>query len=268
MKLAATLGIISVLLCAACKAPPEGMIKIPAGTFVMGTNQTDRAGRAEDLGLVVPWYENERPERSVHTDAYFIDQTEVTNAAYALFVQATGRRPPDHWKRKKTPPEGLAQHPVTHVTWHDAADYCIWNGGKSLPTEIQWEKAARGNAGRVYPWGDVFDQEVTNVARANTAPVGSFPKGNSQYGVQDMIGNVWEWTGDWYQAYPGSEATDRKFGERFRVLRGNSWASIGHYPNREEFMEIVANNSRASFRLYLNPDGRLNDVGFRCAKTP
>jgi len=256
---------VGLMLPAACDKPPPGMVRIPSGSFIMGTDRVDTEGRAQELGLVMPWFENEHPQRSVRLPAYYIDATEVTNAAYAKFVQETGRRPPDHW-RGPNPPEGLEQHPVAHVSWFDARDYCHWNGGRVLPTEAQWEKGARGQNGLVYPWGNTFDFNAANVARGHTMPVGSFPTGSSPYGLKDMIGNVWEWTADWYQAYPGNAYKDDKFGERFRVLRGNSWASIGHYPDRDVFLEIVANNSRAAFRLFLTPDGRLNDVGFRCAK--
>jgi formylglycine-generating enzyme required for sulfatase activity len=263
--LAAALVALAALALGACEKPPEGMVKIPAGPFVMGTDREDTEGRAEELGLVIPWFENEHPRHVVRLPAYYIDETEVTNGAYAAFVTATGRRPPDHWSGR-TPPQGMERHPVTHVTWFDARDYCKWHGDRQLPTEAQWEKAARGENGLVYPWGNDFEYDAANVARGHTTPVGSFPTGNSPYGVRDMIGNVWEWTGDWYQPYPGNNAPDERYGERYRVLRGNSWASIGHYPDRDVFLEIVANNSRASFRLFMAPDGRLNDVGFRCAR--
>jgi len=98
-------------------------------------------------------------------------------------------------------------------------------------------------------------------------PVGSFPRGDSPYGIQDLAGNVWEWTADWYKPYPGNPFKDEKFGEKYRVLRGNSWANPGHFPDRAAFLDVVANNSRASFRLFLAPQGRLNDVGFRCVKS-
>jgi formylglycine-generating enzyme required for sulfatase activity len=263
---ALALAALALLGPAGCEKPPQGMIEIPAGPFIMGTDQQDTEGRAEELGLVMPWFDNEHPQRSVTLPAYYIDQTEVTNQAYAKFVEATGRRPPDHWGGRRTPPEGMEKHPVTHVSWFDAQEYCRWDGGKALPTEAQWEKAARGQEGLIYPWGNDFDFDAANVARGHTIPVGSLPKGNSPYGVEDMIGNVWEWTADWYQPYPGNSYRDEKFGERYRVLRGNSWASIGHYPDRRVFLEIVAHNSRASFRLFMAADGRLNDVGFRCAK--
>jgi len=258
----------ALLAPAGCEKPPEGMVKVPSGPFLMGTDQVDSQGRAEELGLVMPWFENEHPQHTVSLPTFYIDRTEVTNGAYAAFVAATKRRPPDHWRGRPTPPEGLERHPVTHVSWFDAQEYCKWAGGKRLPTEAEWEKAARGEHGRIYPWGNTFDYDLADVARGHTMPVGRFPKGDSPYGVHDMIGNVWEWTADWYQAYPGNAYDDGKFGERYRVLRGNSWASIGHYPDRDVFMEIVANNSRASFRLFMAADGRLNDVGFRCAKSP
>ncbi|MFQ5507971.1 MAG: formylglycine-generating enzyme family protein [Leptospirillia bacterium] len=255
-----------ILTLPACQPAPEGMVKIPSGPFIMGTDEVDTEGRAEELGLLNPWFQNEHPRRTVMLPTYYIDETEVTNDAYAAFVTAAGHRPPDHWRGARTPPEGTGNHPVTHVSWHDAVAFCKWSGNKVLPTETQWEKAARGKSGLIYPWGNKFDYEATNASRGHTMPVGSFPSGNSPYGVKDMVGNVWEWTADWYKAYPGSDLKDDRFGERYRVLRGNSWASVGHYPDREVFLEIVAGTSRASYRLYMAPEGRLNDVGFRCAK--
>ncbi|MDH4228727.1 MAG: formylglycine-generating enzyme family protein [Nitrospirota bacterium] len=260
------LAFIPLLAVSGCKNPPPGMVDVPTGPFVMGTNTVDTEGRAEELGLMITWFDAERPERTVPLARFFMDQDEVTNARYAAFVKATNHQAPPHWNGQSTPPQGLEQHPVTHVTWYDARDFCAWDGHKELPTEAQWEKAARGTSGLVYPWGNSFDPEAANVARNNTAPVGSFLRGNSPYGVRDMIGNVWEWTADWYLPYPGSTHKDEKFGQKYRVLRGNSWASPGHFPDHDQFNEVVANNSRASFRLFLSPEGRVNDVGFRCAQ--
>lgn len=261
-----SLTLALALLAGGCKKPPPGMVEVPGGPFVMGTDVVDTEGRAEELGLMITWFDAERPERTMMLPRFYMDRAEVTNARFAAFVAATDHRPPSHWKDGNTPPEGLENHPVTHVTWFDARDFCAWDGEKRLPTEPEWEKAARGSSGLIYPWGNEFDTDAANVARNGTVPVGTFPRGDSAYGIQDLAGNVWEWTADWYQPYPGNNFKDDKFGDKYRVLRGNSWANPGHFPDREAFMEVVANNSRASFRLFLAPQGRLNDVGFRCVK--
>jgi formylglycine-generating enzyme required for sulfatase activity len=131
---------------------------------------------------------------------------------------------PAYWKNE-LPLPGEDHHPVTDTDWYDADAYCRW-AGKRLPTEEEWEKAARGPNGQVWPWGNQHD-----VARANTLesgrdwaePVGSHPEGISPYGVYDMAGNVWEWTSSWYQAYPGNQLQRSAYGEKQRVARGGSW---------------------------------------------
>jgi formylglycine-generating enzyme required for sulfatase activity len=161
----------------------------------------------------------------------------VTNAEYARFVAATDHEPPKHWKGK-TPPEDTADHPVTHVTWHDAVSYGEW-AEKRLPSELEWEKAARGTDGREYPWGD------WNTGRCNTketgikstTPVGQHsPFGDSPYGCVDMAGNVWEWT-----------STEDGSG---RVVRGGSWG-LGRF------------GARCTFRLRDPPFGSGGDFGCR-----
>lgn len=231
----------------------------------MGTNQADENERALELGITKPFFEDERPEIRKSLTSYYIDTYELRNKDYFIFVQATGRRPPPGWNGDR-PPAGQENHPVVHVSWHDASAYCRW-AGKRLPTEAEWEKAARGTDGRIYPWGDQFEVSKANLngEHGEPRPVGSFPSGASPYGAFDMAGNVWEWMEDWYQAYPGNKADNPRFGETTKVLRGNSWASLGHYPP-EAYNEIRAHYTRASFRLFLAPDGIVNDVGFRCAK--
>ncbi len=154
--------------------------------------------------------------------------------------------------------------PVTGVTWRHAKAYCEVSG-KRLPTEMEWEKAARGHDGREYPWGNEWDDTKLNAGTGegwphNVAPVGSYPQGVSPYGVHDMAGNVMEWTADWYDAYPGSDYTSEDFGEKMRVVRGGGWGGLGHY--------VISHFYRASYRFNLGPGYTFVDLGFRCAKTP
>ncbi len=257
-------AVVLIFLAVACTPIPPGMVYIPGGPFVMGTDQVDTEHRAAEYGIIKPWYEDEHPAHAVNIPAFYLDKYEVTNADYQVFVRATQQRPPSDWGGSRHPP-GRARHPVTSVTWDDADAYCRW-AGKRLPTEAEWEKAARGFEGRLYPWGDRFEQDRANLggARNGTAAVGSYPDGQSPMGVHDLAGNVWEWTADWYQPYPGNAAAPAETPSR-RVLRGASWAGVGHFPP-DALHAILAHNARGAFRFGADPTGRLNDVGFRCAK--
>ena len=176
------------------------MVYIPAGEFVMGTTSTRANALAKEHGVHPLLFRTECPQRKVHVNAYWIDAYPVTNAQYKRAVDAGAARAPRYWGGKSYP-NGMAAHPVTCVNWNQAAAYAKW-AGKRLPTEAEWEKAARGADGRVYPWGNEWDPEATRVddatspqMRALTTPVGCFPTGASPYGVLDMCGNVAEWTG-------------------------------------------------------------------------
>ncbi|MBI9044578.1 MAG: SUMF1/EgtB/PvdO family nonheme iron enzyme [Anaerolineaceae bacterium] len=235
-------------------SPYDGMVlvAVPAGEFEMGSNEDD----------------NEKPIHTVYLDAYWMDQTEVTNAMYEKCVEAG----------KCDKPGGSAygdsnssDHPVVYVDWNAAQDYCEW-AGRRLPTEAEWEKAAQGTDGRIYPWGNEFDGEKLNYCDVNcdydwadekfddgyadTAPVGSFSKGASPYGALDMAGNVWEWVLDWYDSdYYSSSPSENPQGPstgEYRVLRGGSW----NYDVR--FV-------RSADRHYWTPSLVDDDVGFRCA---
>ena len=254
------------LITSACSRAPEGMAAVPAGEFTMGSDEEDLQGRAEEYGITKPWFSDEHPARRVKLPLYFMDQYETTNDEYRVFVQNTGRRPPPDWVSGQYP-TAKARHPVVHVSWEDANAYCLW-AGKRLPTEAEWEKAARGPNGLKYPWGNDFDETRTNVNGlvGNTTEVGHYKNGLSPYGVYDMTGNVWEWTADGYKPYPGNSYASDKFGETVKVLRGNSWAGLGHYPPKI-YNEVKVHNSRAGFRLFMSPAGFVNDVGFRCAKS-
>ena len=229
------------------EAPPtfEGeMVLIPAGEFTMGID----GGDPED-----------GPAHTVNLPAYEIDKFEVTNADFGLFVEATGYVTAAEasggrsWRRYA---EGKPNHPVVKVTWDDAVAFCGW-AGKRLPTEEEWEKAARGTDGRTYPWGNEFDGSLANVKATGlrgTTAVGSFPGGASPYGVEDMGGNVWEWTASWFKAYPGNTTENKYFGERFRVTRGGAWF--------EEPPQVTVYNRNAADPAITAND----DLGFRCVR--
>jgi formylglycine-generating enzyme required for sulfatase activity len=224
--------------------PKDGaeMIFIPAGNFIMGS----------DNGAT-----DEKPQHTVYLDGYWIYKTAVTVGQYKKFCAATGNKMPG------APPWGwIDTHPMVNVSWDDAKAYCGW-AGVSLPTEAQWEKAARGIDGREYPWGNDFDKSRLQASSAkygdanSTAAVGSFPSGASPWGALDMAGNVWEWCSDWYdenyyKSAPNKNPTGPLSGQA-RVLRGGSW-----YFNYPYFF-------RASFRYWLTPADWFNLNGFRCA---
>jgi len=228
---------------------PNKMVLIPAGEFTMGSDN-----RLPDEG----------PEHKVTLDAFYIDIYEVTNLQYKKFNDATRRRSPTHF-RNRTFPEGKADHPVTYVSWEDADAYCKW-AGKRLPTDEEWEKAARGTDGRIFPWGNEFDVKNANTplrwqqigAFGDTTPVGSFEGGVSPYGVYDMSGNVWEWTASWYKAYPNNKVASESYGERYKTLKGGSWFDCSFY-NCGISAPVF---NRAFFSIRTKNDS----FGFRCAK--
>ncbi|MBI5428541.1 MAG: SUMF1/EgtB/PvdO family nonheme iron enzyme [Nitrospinae bacterium] len=237
----------------------KAMVLVPAGEFVMGTNKTDPENIHLRIGTVKPLYVDQQPERKVFLDAYYIDRFEVTNKEYKRFVDSAQYPDcPANWVDGEYP-RGLDDHPVTNVSWAQAMAYALW-AHKTLPTEAQWEKAARGADGRIYPWGNEYAKGQANIeidAVRQTAPVGSYPRDVSPYQAYDMSGNVMEWTQDWYQAYPGNDYQSSRFGKNFKVLRGNGYQKAGHY-----FLEAY----RYLFhRTEAEPDEFFENVGFRCA---
>lgn len=207
------------------------MVWIPPGKFIMGTDEIDVENEGMQLGFPQPWFEDERPLLKMDLKGYRVDRTEVTQAHYLKFIRATGHRQPAHW-RNGAYKVGTENHPVTFVDWYDANDYCRWLGLR-LPTEAEWEKAARGTKGLLYPWGNQFQIDRAYLSPASdildkTSPVGQYPEGASPFGVLDMIGNVWEWTDSWYLPYPGSKLRKPEFGMKHRVVRGLSFHSLGH----------------------------------------
>lgn len=230
---------------------PVAMVNIPGGSFIRGSGS--------DTGRV-----DERPRRTVYLSAFMIDKYEVTNAQYLAFIAATGHKEPFnvYGTGSLFDVKGIETLPVVQVTWHDAADYCQWVG-KRLPTEAEWEKAARGIDGRQYPWGGAapsahhvnFNRDW--VEKGTLLPVGSLPDGASPYDVHDMSGNAREWVQDWYAKEYYQVAPDRnpKGPETglLKVIRGGSWHS---------FESDIRTAARGKGGFALKTHG----TGFRCAR--
>jgi len=189
------------------------MVYVASGEFIMGTSDAEiEAWLKGNPGDERDYYLDEQPQLRIHLEGFWMGRTEVTNAQYRRFVAASGHSAPSHWKQRQVP-RGLEQFPVVNVSWEDACAYCEWCGGR-LPTEVEWEKAARGGDGRTFPWGFTWDDkrcrhfgphmartkkgEPTDPVRDGPVAVGHYPRGASPYGCLDMAGNVWEWCADWY----------------------------------------------------------------------
>jgi formylglycine-generating enzyme required for sulfatase activity len=240
------------------------MIWIPPGPFIMGTNEQDTEGKGFELGQTKPWFEDESPEHTVNLPGFYLDRYEVTVADFANFVRKNRAVPPVSWKNGVPPPDS-DRLPVSNVTWDQAEAYCAW-AGKRLPTEAEWEKAARGPDGLIFPWGNEFDPDRANLLSKGSEPVGSRPQGASPYKVEDLVGNVWEWTSDWYEPYPGNAYPSDNYGRRYKVIRGKSWTEgYGHF-SKEDSDAILRHEARASYRLFFDPAYNFGDLGFRCAQ--
>ena len=229
--------------------PDRSMLLVPAGEFRMGSFGGDP---------------DELPVHKVYLGAFFMDKYQVTVSQYVRFLEATPHDSPPEWTLMNKPTN--QSRPVANVDWEDADAYCKW-AGKRLATEAEWEKAARGTDGRVYPWGN----EPPTRFHANSgkevwsnhsalSPVGTFEEGKSPYGIYDMAGNVWEWVSDWYdpeyyQTSPPQNPSGPRRGSH-KVVRGGSWGSNGITDLRSSDREIHV----PSFRGF--------GTGFRCAQTP
>jgi formylglycine-generating enzyme required for sulfatase activity/predicted phosphodiesterase len=214
-------------------------VPIPAGLFVMGSTDARTSALAAQESRHP--FDNECPRHEVELAGYLISRYPVTNGEYEAFVRTTGRAVPyreDAWSRKmnwdpqaRTFPAGKAEHPVVLVSWEDARAYCAWFGAR-LPTEAEWEKAARGDDGREWPWGNAWQADRCNSDNLNsgTMPVGHFgPRGESVYGAADMVGNVWEWCSSHLDPYPYFAADGREamIDVGKRVQRGGAWSDNG-----------------------------------------
>ncbi|NPV87581.1 MAG: SUMF1/EgtB/PvdO family nonheme iron enzyme [Anaerolineae bacterium] len=245
----ATLGVGATMI-----SEKDGMelVYVPAGEFEMGSQEGDY---------------DERPVHTVYLDAYWIDRTEVTNAMYAKCVQdGACDEPGSRGSATRSDYYGnssYADYPVINVDWHMADAYCRW-AGRRLPSEAEWEKAARGTDGREYPWGDgapscgLANYDAGNYCVGDTSAVGSYPEGASPYGALDMAGNVWEWVADWYDAnyYANSPRENPKGASsgEYRVVRGGSWYYV--------VISVRAANRGRSVPSVTNDT---SDGGFRCA---
>jgi eukaryotic-like serine/threonine-protein kinase len=249
-------------------SPKDGMVlvRVGAGEFKMGS------AKAEDPQAL----DEELPQHIVYLDTYWIDQSEVTNSQYAVCVADGGActQPKEKFSLTRSSYYDDAQYanyPVIFISWGQAAAYCAW-AGRRLPTEAEWEKAARGPTGRIYPWGNTFDGTRANYCDVNcnngwkdphfddgyidTAPVGDYPDGASVYGAFDMAGNVYEWVADWYEPYSRNKQvnpTGPAAGQE-HIIRGGSWGDDSAH-------------IRAAVRSHINtPDYWMNFIGFRCAR--
>ena len=236
-------------------AKDVSMVLVPSGEFTMGSNADDALKECEKLqsGCKRELFLDEQPEHLVYLGTYYIDKYEVTNTLYKVCVNAGVCLQPSDVNKFSDPQ--YAQHPVVNVDWYNAKAYCEWRGAR-LPTEAEWEKAARGTDRRTYPWGEVVSCDFANYAGCigDTTKVGSYPMGMSPYGVYDLSGNVSEWVTDWYDVYPGGDPNaSLDFGQTFRVIRGGPW-------------KFVARLLRVSQRLRTTPDDVDELIGFRCAK--
>ncbi|MDE0186960.1 MAG: formylglycine-generating enzyme family protein [Candidatus Poribacteria bacterium] len=238
--------------------PPEDMVLIPAGEFIMGTDDPEAPP-------------NENPAHQIYLDAFYIDKYEVTKQQYEEFMLAGGYQNQQLWteegwefitKNEIVVPLGLGvryftpteNQPATGISWYEADAYARW-AGKRLPTEAEWEKAARGNDGNTYPWGHEMDfTAVFYQFGRDPSPVGSYPTGASTFGAFDMAGNAWEWCSDWYNHYEMTSMPFQGSGYKTKkVIRGGSWHS--------GMLEM-----RSTYRDTNKPDYRNTTVGFRCAR--
>jgi toxoflavin biosynthesis protein ToxD len=258
------------------EAQLPAFVDIPAQPFVMGSAEQQLSELARRYGGTRESYREESPAHEVQAAGVAIARTPVTNALYACYVAASGVAAPLQW-RGSVPPAGRLAHPVVDVSWEDARNFCAWLNSREpgavqlrsavaperaggyfcLPTEAEWEQAARGNDGRLFPWGNEFVVEYANTRESGyggTTAVGAFPAGASPYGILDMAGNSWEWTSSLDRPYPYRAADGREdvSSNGRRILRG------GCYANPQGF-------ARCACRFRLVPALRNEFIGFRLA---
>jgi len=227
---------------------PENMIAIPGGEYLIGRNSGD---------FLDPY---EKPQHTVTLRPFYIDRTEVTNADYQKFIEATGHPAPASWIGGRFEP-GKELFPVTDITLSDAEAYARW-AGKRLPTEEEWEAAAHGRTPTVFPWGNTFDPSRANVKASGLGVpvrVGTYPAGASPFGVLDMTGNVWEWTASEARLYPGSNEKPPSWdkplnpGTRLQIIRGGAFTED-------------TKRCTVTYRNWVPSDFKSRELGFRCAQ--
>jgi formylglycine-generating enzyme required for sulfatase activity len=247
-------------------SPKDGMvmISIPAGEFTMGSS------RAEDPQAL----DEEIPQHTVYLNEYWMDKTEVSNAQYALCVaDGACTRPANNVSSTRGSyydDSQFADYPVIYVSWSQAAAYCAW-AGRRLPTEAEWEKAARGTDARIYPWGNIFDGTLVNYCDINcrtdwrdplfddgyieTSPVGEYTAGASAYGILDLAGNAYEWVADWFAPYSRDHQMNPAGPDsgQERIMRGGAWGDDRAHV-------------RTTIRSHLNGESWMDFIGFRCAQ--
>jgi formylglycine-generating enzyme required for sulfatase activity len=269
------------------------MVYIPAGYVEIGSSDQEISQameifkNAENIEPVHNWFDDEVPKHKVWMEAFYLDKYEVTNREYMKFVRAGGYSKEIFWsadglewlsEKEISAPECFddsrfndPDHPIVCINWYEASAYAKW-AGKRLPTEAEWERAARGESKRMFPWGD--DASADNGYRANyhpggeaqdkdghrfTAPVTAFPNGVSPFGIFQMAGNVWEWCEDWYgENYYAKSPKKNPYGPRNgleKIVRGGSWLN-----------SIIS--IRTPYRSYVDPKLRYSHIGLRCARSP
>ncbi len=236
-------------------APPTPQPEPPAPTGTAASPLVYVAGATFGMGSDDPAADDySKPQHNVTVKSFYIEATEVTNAQYKAFVDGSGHTPPKEGWVNGAPKPGTEDWPVVYVSWDDAVAYAKW-AGRRLPTEAEWELAARGTDGRRYPWGDDWDPKKGNLGKdGNTGSpeaVGRYADGRSPFGAYDMLGNVWEWTASPFTVYPGGKAAPPE-GDQFKIIRGGAFDNTG--------------KNTAMYRGFFSSDSAWPKVGFRCAK--
>lgn len=276
MKIRYSILLVVLVCLAACGAQAEtrtnpgdgkALVRVPAGEFTMGVTPEQEQALIKENGSAAGSFEFEKPSHTVNVADFWIDRDLVTNIQYKKFLDANPTHPIPatnieqlmawNWNPDtRSFPKERDTFPVVLVSWDDANAYCKW-AGMRLPTEAEWEKAARGTDGRLYPWGNAWDDSKSASGRrgaTGASPVGRFPSGASPYTVNDMVGNVWQWTSSAFREYPYSATDGREDSDQTaeRVVRGSMFA----------FGSAI---SRTNVRNKLEPDDKAISVGFRCA---
>lgn len=233
------------------------MVLIKGGWFYQGSDPDKEPVVPRITSAEYIPYADESPRHKVRVSDFYLDRREVTFNEFREFLEATGYPTPGRWGKVDYAVWGKL--PVKAVSWYDANSYALWRG-KRLPTEAEWEYAARGGDGRRFPWGNkpLTGEQLKSADRLRLKGKRvSFDA--SPFGLEDMGGSVSEWTNSWYKAYPGNQYSNKDYGEKFKVFRGGAWGEVEHYRLPYFF--------RCAFRNRDRPSGSMPDIGFRCARS-